>query len=1028
MYLNNKYFSIFLLFSVLAANAAPIVLYSGSGNESPLMESSGRTFPEPPEYYANWGSLDGMNPPYIRLSGQHGETKDWVGAFTFANLPAKISGGSLQMQARATSNASLSIWLETSSGSGNPKTYSISANQTYNLDINISDFGISMPATVSKIYVRLNQVPAWQYTTVFFDNIIFTNTESINSSSSLSISSSSSISIAVPADTVFFNDYLISADTVFLSDQTKTLGGDIYGNVLELGADTKIYGNVSANAKCFLRERANISGSMSFPFSCTKQNGIVIGKEIKASTNYAHTAIGSVSASSQNKSVAIGADEQLLPGAYGKLHTDARSTVRLRSGSYVFSNIHTEPDVKWVFDLTDGPVKIYVLDGIRFADRNTFSITGGNPSEIEWIVAGGNIDIGTDGKFFGRFIAPNSYVRLAPRSHVVGSIEARRFQMEPQATVSVEPKADEISHSEYNFGPFWNKNNFRYRSALPSSIGSVEMYVYVQNLGFTVNGGENRNVTLDKTSQKISVRITRPFMADFPSEAFASVYEFAFNKTSNYRIYWNPSSPCVSNCVGSSEETALRSFVDALKEAQKDGLEIKMTGGVYEILKEYSIFPVGFELIGIEKPFWELESFSEVPVLNVKNTSIEIIGKSPRRLAGLHVTKGTDGALKASTEKLELFNMAFTQNESANDGGAVYYGGKGIFVGRTLLLENGKSGKAAGGMFVDGDADIENLVCSGNSAELAGGCMSVQGNLRLANAVFHGNKSKKEGGAFYAKSAAVHNATAVNNESVGGSALSGVSGSVRNSIFWKNTGGDIPGSWIAQHSSFTSSKIGAGNISGAPKFIDEKNPAGSSSFFGYDAGLILADKSPALKGNKYDETLHQDLLGTERGNAVAMGAYADYSGDGEFQYGKWSYGTFEPANVKFLFENLPYQKVIDYVGYGGYGRVIKRLIRKHDKTKISQATVRITVLDSDFKAYPDIESVDVVFYRTGEEDGKYVFQTLSHTPLHPDYNPEKHGRFILFSKDSKNQGIHGNFLIIHLKNDTDALKYEVVKW
>ncbi len=157
--------------------------------------------------------------------------------------------------------------------------------------------------------------------------------------------------------------YLISADTVMISDNAKTLGGDIYGNSLEIGADSEIYGNVAANAKCFLRERASISGVLSFPASCPKQNGISIGKEVSERTEYAHSAIENFSAGSQNKSIAIGTDEQLLPGAYGNLRIDARSAVRLRSGSYVFSNIHTEPDVKWFFDLTEGPVKIYVLYG-----------------------------------------------------------------------------------------------------------------------------------------------------------------------------------------------------------------------------------------------------------------------------------------------------------------------------------------------------------------------------------------------------------------------------------------------------------------------------------------------------------------------------------------------------------------------------------------------------------------------------------------------------------------------------------------
>jgi len=535
-------------------------------------------------------------------------------------------------------------------------------------------------------------------------------------------------------------------------------------------------------------------------------------------------------------------------------------------------------------------------------------------------------------------------------------------------------------------------------------------------------------VNLEKTSQTVSVKITRPFVSDFPSEAFSSTYNFSFSKTSNNRIYWNPHSPCISNCYGNSAETALRSFPQALAEAQREGLEIKMTGGIWEASDEHSIFPVGLELVGTEKPFWELQSFSEIPVLDVKNYPIWIAGKSPRRFTGLHITGGKTGALSASTEKLELLNMAFTNNESNGNGGALHYGGKGLLIGKTLLFENSKGNKG-GAVFIDGDANIENLVCSGNSAQGEGGCLSVQGSLKIANAVFHGNKSANEGGAFHAKTASVFNATATGNASGGGNAFSGTSGKVSNSVFWDNSGGDIPSSWVAEYSSFASKRNGTGNIAGDPKFMDEKNAPGTAHFFGYDAGLILADKSPALKGSKVDGVLEQDLLGTDRGNEVAMGAYGDYGDDGNtFQYGKWSYGQFKATPAQYLFKNLPYQEAIDYVGYGGYGRVIKRLVRKHSKTKISQATVRITVLDSNFKAYPDIKSVDVVFYRNGEENGKYVFQTLNHASLGPDYDPEKHGRLILFSKDPEDQGIRGNFLIIHIKNDTDAFRYEVVEW
>jgi len=826
------------------------------------------------------------------------------------------------------------------------------------------------------------------------------------------------------ANAASFNDYLISADTVHLSDYTKTLGGDIYGGVLEIGADTKVYDNVSANIKCFLRERATIIGVLSFPTSCSKQNGIVIGKEVKAKTEYASTVIGNFSAGSHDKFVAIGSDEVLLPGAYGSLRIDARSTVRLQSGSYAFSSLHTEPDVKWHFDLSNGPVKIYVLNGIRFADRNAFSITGGNPSEIEWRVASGSVDIGTDGKFFGRFIAPSSRVRLAPRSHLVGGIEASHFQMEPQSTVSAEPRAEEISHSEYNFGPFYNKSIFRYRSALPINIGSIDMYVYAQNFDVRVDGKESRNVSLEKTLQKVSVRISRPFVSDFPSEAFSSVYEFAFSKTSSHRIYWNPNSPCVSNCHGNSAETALRSFSQALDEVQRDGLEIKMTGGVWEVPKEQSIFPVGLELVGVEKPFWELSSFSEVPVLNVGNNPIEIAGKSPRRVTGLHITGGTDGALKASTERLELLSMAFTQNESNGDGGAVHYGGKGLFIGKVLLFESGKGNKG-GAAFIDGNAEIENLVCSKNTSKQEGGCLSVHGGLRLANAVFHGNKSQGAGGAFYANGASVWNATVVSNESGGGNAFSGNSGSVSNSIFWQNTGGGIPVSWSAQHSSFPSARAGVGNISGDPQFIDAKNPSGTTYFFGYDAGLILADKSPALKGSKADGVLELDLIGTERGNEVAMGAYADYSDEDEvFQYMTWNFGNLKNATpARHLFSSFSGQNLEDYIGYG---RIIMRLVKKHDKTKRTKAMVRITLLDSSATAYPDTKPIDIPFYRYGERDKKYVFSTLIHA-IRPGYNAAEHGHLILFSQDPDDQGVYDNIIVIYVKNVTDRFRYEVLK-
>jgi hypothetical protein len=154
-----------------------------------------------------------------------------------------------------------------------------------------------------------------------------------------------------------------------------------------------------------------------------------------------------------------------------------------------------------------------------------------------------------------------------------------------------------------------------------------------------------------------------------------------------------------------------------------------------------------------------------------------------------------------------------------------------------------------------------------------------------------------------------------------------------------------------------------------------------------------------------------------------------YSKDDKYQYGMWYYGKFEPVEVSQpLFPNFPSYYAMKYVGYGGYGRMIRRLVKQHEKTRIESATVKITVLDSNFKAYPDIEPVRVVFYRTDSENGKYIFETMKQHPLDDGYDPEKHGRYILFSKDPADQGIHGNFLVIHMKSSSDNFRYEVVEW
>ena len=144
-----------------------VTLYSGS--EEGSMEESTRTFPEQPEWKANWGNFGKMVPPYIRLSGQKASKGDWTGALLF---PASINvaGGTLSMDVRATQGVKFGVWIGTR-GEGKTFYKNLAPNETYSLEIPAAQLGVQAPFTLNKINIGLFGMEAYQYTTLFVDNI-----------------------------------------------------------------------------------------------------------------------------------------------------------------------------------------------------------------------------------------------------------------------------------------------------------------------------------------------------------------------------------------------------------------------------------------------------------------------------------------------------------------------------------------------------------------------------------------------------------------------------------------------------------------------------------------------------------------------------------------------------------------------------------------------------------------------------------------------------------------------------------------
>lgn len=852
---------------------------------------------------------------------------------------------------------------------------------------------------------------------------------------------------------VVLNDafgYVVVADTVDFRDNSMSLG-DVFGGKLELGADTKIYGNVDVSVKCFLRERANISGDLSYASPCTEQNNVHAKTKRVATLSKPSIGIPDVAVGYSPISVGIDQSITLPPGNYGAFYANTRSKIYLSSGTYNFQNFYTEPDVKISINLASGPVSIGVSGNVRFGDRNKFSISGGNPSEIQWNVSGKNVDMGTDGLYFGKFVAPNAYVRIPSRSHLVGGVYARKFVIEPQSTVSQEPRATEISHSEGNFGPFFDSGIFRYVSQVPLSTSSVEMFVSADNVQVKVNGSSSTTVELPSSSGTVTVTLKHNQISGFPSEAFSSSYVFSFTKTANNRIYWNPQTQCEQGCDGATAATAIGDFDVAYETAMATGREIVMAGGIWDVTENFKdgVVPLraGFELVGYTGDIWDLASASSMPTIFLGESShIEIIGKTPRTLTGFWIASGYNkengGAIVSESQHLTLKNVLFSANKSDKDGGAVY--STGTVEMKNVYFKNNQAKGNGGAVYIGGDDGIlkvQNVAFERNSSNGNGGAVYTEGNSFVQNAIFSQNESSGKGGAWFALSGTikVSNATIFdNNGKQGYSAIGGgASGLIYNSILWKNIDPsctleeckkEVSPSLSVNHSITETNYSGTGNIVRDPKFVDEGNPDGNNNFMSLSAGLTLQDGSPAIgSGKKDDFVAESDVLGIERDDAVDMGAYEWYQLNEKYISGRIIRGNFVPSNKPLpVFAHLGDKYDIFEKGNGQYGRILQKNVPKADVGKRKKLIIRFSLINDKDVPYSNVPSVDIPFFKY-EESGSYVvFQTMIKVPTASDYDMKSHGRYLLFTSDVSKIGIYGNVQVVPMMNNGDKLRGVVI--
>ena len=468
----------------------------------------------------------------------------------------------------------------------NPFLFHFIKSKTYNSSLL---FLLSLTATANTSFAVDNPNLEWTYNPYNESANSYNNKVTDNSESKFFL------------DKQKTSNFLVIADSISISNNSMILG-NIFGTKFQLGAESKIYGNVDASNGCTLRAKSHITGNLRYGDPCNSETGATAASMKQISLEKPPTIFPSLTFSDSLKLIKLSKSETIIPGEYGNFNVKSKIKVTLSSGTYSFQNFKTEPNVQLIFDMESGPITINVANDVIWGNRTNFKINGGNPSEITWNIAGKSVKMGSDGLFYGSITAPNAFVSIESRSHLVGSVYANKLTVAPKSTISREPRAEEISHSEEHFGPFFAPNTFHYHSVLPTTAKSVEMYVYAPNAKVKINGKESAKIDLSTAATQVNVTITRNKISGFPAEAFSSNYVFNFEKNDNYRIYWDPQSPCSQGCDGATAATAIGDFATVLETAQKTGREINIVRGTWNVANNYSAgvvpWKTGFELVG----------------------------------------------------------------------------------------------------------------------------------------------------------------------------------------------------------------------------------------------------------------------------------------------------------------------------------------------------------------------------------------------------------------------------------------------
>ena len=214
----------------------------------------------------------------------------------------------------------------------------------------------------------------------------------------------------------------------------------------ELGQNASLDGDILSFGDIIVRRDGVVSGDA--VAAGTVQllgGGVVNGAVVEGATVYqpllpwAHTRF-KAGTFFGDVTVAANGTRDLDPGSYHDLVLGQAAVLNLSSGNYRFNSMLGNFESEIYFDLTEGPVIIYVAgDAIFETEVKMFS--NGSPREILFHVAGSQVKLGQTGTYLGTYVAPEAYIDLRDEATLTGALYGDTIDARPNSIINGLPAA-----------------------------------------------------------------------------------------------------------------------------------------------------------------------------------------------------------------------------------------------------------------------------------------------------------------------------------------------------------------------------------------------------------------------------------------------------------------------------------------------------------------------------------------------------------------------------------------------------------